>query len=124
LFAKYVAVLVVAMLTAAVNLTTMLVTLGVTGMGPALLGGQDLGWLRLAEVFGLLLLFAAFFSAVLLALTSFARSFKEAQAYLIPLMLASLGPGLIGMMPGLELDGPLAPAPLINIVLLARDLVK
>ncbi len=37
---------------------------------------------------GLLVLFAAFFSAVLLCLTSFARSFKEAQAYLIPLMLA------------------------------------
>ena len=72
----------------------------------------------------LLLLFAAFFSAVLLSLTSFARSFKEAQAYLIPLMLASLGPGLIGMMPGLELEGPLAAAPLVNIVLLARDLVK
>ena len=33
------------------------------------------------------MLFAAFFSAVLLAVTSFARSFKEAQAYLIPLML-------------------------------------
>ena len=49
---------------------------------------------RLAEVFGLLLLFAAFFSAVLLAVTSFARSFKEAQAYLIPLMLVSMTPGI------------------------------
>jgi ABC-2 type transport system permease protein/sodium transport system permease protein len=67
-------------------------------------------------------LFAAFFSAVLLALTSFARSFKEAQAYLIPLMLLALMPGMLSLLPGLQLRGPLAVAPLLNIVLLARDL--
>jgi ABC-2 type transport system permease protein/sodium transport system permease protein len=75
-------------------------------------------------VFGLLFLLAAFFSGVLLALTSFARSFKEAQAYLIPLMLASLLPGMIGFVPGLTLEGPLAVVPLVNIVLLARDLLE
>jgi ABC-2 type transport system permease protein/sodium transport system permease protein len=74
------------------------------------------------QLFFLLVLFAAFFSAVLLALTSFARSFKEAQAYLIPLMLVSLAPGVVGMMPGLRLRGVLAVTPLVNIVLLARDL--
>ena len=73
---------------------------------------------------GLLLLFAAFFSAVLLAITSFARSFKEAQAYLIPLMLLSLAPGVMGMLPGLSLEGPLTVVPLVNIVLLSRDLFE
>jgi ABC-2 type transport system permease protein/sodium transport system permease protein len=58
---------------------------------------------------------------VVLALTSFARSFKEAQAYLIPLMLLCLAPGMLALLPGLELGGPLAVVPLINIVLLARD---
>jgi sodium transport system permease protein len=72
----------------------------------------------------LLVLFAAFFSAVLLALTSFARSFKEAQAYLVPLMLVSLVPGVLGMMPGLRLQGVLTVTPLVNIVLLARDLAE
>ena len=61
---------------------------------------------------------------MLLILTSFARSFKEAQAYLIPLMLASLGPGLAGVMPGLTLHGALAVTPLVNIVLLARDIFE
>ena len=69
-----------------------------------------------------MLLFAAFFSAVLLCLTSFARSFKEAQAYLIPLMLVSLAPGIMAMMPGLKLGGVLTVVPLVNIVLMARDL--
>jgi len=124
LFAKYFAVFAVAVLTALVNLVTMMLTLVFSGLSQVLFAEGVLSPLLILQLFGLLLLFAAFFSAVLLSLTSFARSFKEAQAYLIPLMLASLGPGLIGMMSGLELEGPLAAAPLVNIVLLARDLVK
>jgi ABC-2 type transport system permease protein/sodium transport system permease protein len=72
----------------------------------------------------LLVLFAAFFSAVLLLITSFARSFKEAQAYLIPLMVASLAPGFMSVMPGLELGPLLSVVPLANIVLLARDVLE
>jgi ABC-2 type transport system permease protein/sodium transport system permease protein len=122
LFAKYVSVLTVAVLTALVNLVMMTLTLAVTPLGPQFVGAT-LSAVMVLEVFGLLLLFAAFFSAVLLTLTSFARSFKEAQAYLIPLMLVSLAPGLIGMMPGLSLSSPLAIVPLLNIVLLARDML-
>jgi ABC-2 type transport system permease protein/sodium transport system permease protein len=77
-----------------------------------------------AQVFGLLLLFAAFFSAVLLIVTSFARSFKEAQAYVIPLTVVSLLPGLLALLPGLHLSSGLALVPLLNIVLLARDVLE
>jgi ABC-2 type transport system permease protein/sodium transport system permease protein len=122
LFSKYVAVVVVAVLTALVNLTAMTVTLSVTGLWSALLKNTTLTPLLIVEVFLLLLMFAAFFSAMLLCLTSFARSFKEAQAYLIPLMLVSLAPGVMALLPGIQLNGMLAVAPLINIVLLARDL--
>ncbi|MBI1913842.1 MAG: ABC transporter permease subunit [Planctomycetes bacterium] len=121
LFAKYVSVVTVAVLTAVVNLATMTVTLLVFDMG-RLVFPEGLRPLAIVQVFFLLLLFAAFFSAVLLAVTSFARSFKEAQAYLIPLILVSLTPGMLSLMPGLKLDGPLCVVPLLNIVLLARDL--
>jgi ABC-2 type transport system permease protein/sodium transport system permease protein len=124
LFAKYVSVLTVAVLTALVNLLTMLVTMQVSGLGAALFVHGDLSVLVILQLLALLLLFAAFFSAVLLAVTSFARSFKEAQAYLIPLMLLSLAPGVLGMVPGLTLEGPLSVVPLVNIVLLARDLFE
>lgn len=124
LFAKYVAVLSVAFLTAAINLFAMTVTLLVSGMGTFLFGERGLSILSIFEVFCLLILFASFFSAVLLTLTSFARSFKEAQAYLIPLMLVSLGPGLVGLLPGIKLSGALQVAPLVNVVLLARDLLQ
>lgn len=123
LFAKYIAVLTVAMLTAGINLLTMTISLMVSGIGPALFAGQFLGPQVFLQIVALLFLFAIFFSAVLLALTSFARSFKEAQAYLIPLMLVSMVPGMIGLLPGLRLEGLLAVVPLLNGVLLARDLI-
>jgi sodium transport system permease protein len=123
LFAKYIAVVTVAILTALVNLTAMTVTLFATGIGKAVFESA-LSPLVLVEVLGLLLLFAAFFSAVLLAVTSFARSFKEAQAYLIPLMLLALAPGVMGLMPDLHIQSPLAVVPLLNVVLLSRDLLE
>jgi ABC-2 type transport system permease protein/sodium transport system permease protein len=123
LFGKYVAVLCVALLTALVNLTAMTIAVLVSGQAERLFGTTGLSLLTLLEVFGLVLLFAGFFSAVLLVVTSFARSFKEAQAYLVPLMLLSLAPGVVGLFPGLSLAGPLAVVPLLNIVLLSRDLL-
>jgi sodium transport system permease protein len=123
LFAKYVSVFTVAVLTAVVNLTAMMATLVLSGLGQILFRDAGLSAGMILQLFGLLLLFAAFFSAVLLCITSFARSFKEAQAYLIPLMLASLGPGVMGMIPGLALER-WAVMPLLNIVLLGRDLFE
>ncbi len=123
LLAKYFAVLTVAMLTASVNLLMMTITISVDDVAQEFLGSMITPQIML-QVFCLLVLFAMFFSAVLLTLTSFARSFKEAQAYLIPLMLLSLAPGVLSLMPGLKLSGPLAIVPLLNIVLLGRDLME
>ena len=120
LTAKYFSVVTVAVLNAVVNLVFMTITVKWSGVNVP--GLQELSLPLLLEMFGLLLVFAGFFSAVLLCLTSFARSFKEAQAYLIPLMLASLGPGVMAMMPGLKLTGVMTVLPLVNIVLMARDL--
>ena len=124
LLAKYVAVLTVAVLTATVNLVSMAVTVLSVGLGPLLFGEAGLSVWSIVQVFGLMILFAAFFSAVLLIFTSFARSFKEAQAYLIPLMLVAIAPGILSMIPGIELGRLLSVTPLINIVLLARDVFE
>jgi sodium transport system permease protein len=123
LLAKYVAVVTVAVLTAMINLLAMTVTILSSGLGPFLFP-EGISFAVLSNILGLLMLFAAFFSAVLLTLTSFARSFKEAQAYLIPVMLLAISPGVLSLMPGIELNGLLAVTPLVNIVLLARDLLE
>lgn len=125
LFAKYVAVVSVALLTAIVNLVAMLVTLKAGGLMRLLTGDSDaIPWFSLLQIFGLLVLFSGFFAALLLCLTSFAKSFKEAQAYLIPLMLIALAPGILSLIPGVELTPALAVIPLVNITLLARELLS
>ncbi|MGE0759134.1 MAG: ABC transporter permease subunit/CPBP intramembrane protease [Pirellulaceae bacterium] len=124
LFAKYVAVLTVAVLTASVNLVAMTGTILLSGLGPMFWGEGGITPITVGIVFLLLLLLAGFFAALLLTITSFARSFKEAQAYLIPIMLCSLGPGLISLMPGVTLHSWLAVTPLLNVALMSRDVLS
>jgi ABC-2 type transport system permease protein/sodium transport system permease protein len=106
------------------NLAAMSITVYSTGLGSMLFGEQGLRPSAILIVLSLLVLFAAFFSALLLAVTSFARSFKEAQAYLIPFMLLAIAPGFLSVMPGIELGHLWAVTPLVNIVLLARDVLQ
>lgn len=123
LLSKYVAVVTVAVLTALANLFASWVTLSLGGLGQALLGNRGFSLLVLIQILPLLIIFAAFFSAILLAMCSFARSFKEAQAYLIPVMLVSLAPALVTLMPNVEFSTLLGIVPLVNILLLSRDIM-
>ncbi len=120
LLGKFVAVWAVAVLTAGANLIAMTATVYAVGLDRALFG-EAVPWWSLPATAGLLVLTAGFFAAVLLAVTSAARSFKEAQAYLIPLMLCCLAPGGLALTPSIELDLGWAAVPLVNLVLLARE---
>ncbi len=121
---KFVAVVAVAMLTAIVNMLAMLVTVYTLGLESIVFGDQGISWGVVLVILFLLFVLASFFSATLLSLTSFARSFKEAQAYLIPLMLIAFAPGLLSLNPNLEMTAMLAIVPLVNIVLVGRDLLN
>lgn len=120
---KFIAVLTVAVLTAVINLVAMLLTLYATGFDRVLLA-DGASVTMFLQILALLVVFASFFSAVLLCITSFARSFREAQAWLIPLMLVSLAPGILSLIPGVHLTIGLALVPLVNIVLLGRELFQ
>uniref|UniRef100_A0A7C4QNE6 CPBP family intramembrane metalloprotease n=1 Tax=Schlesneria paludicola TaxID=360056 RepID=A0A7C4QNE6_9PLAN len=122
LCAKYAAVMLVVLLTAVANIAAMTATSFATGLDRTLFGEEGASWDLWGKLLALLTVFASFFAAVMLTFTSVARSFKEAQAYLIPLMLASLAPGVLALFPGLEMNVLWAVTPLANIVLLAREL--
>ncbi|MEM8733603.1 MAG: ABC transporter permease subunit/CPBP intramembrane protease, partial [Planctomycetota bacterium] len=124
LLAKYSAVVTVALLTALANLAAMTITLWVSGIGKLIFGDGILSSGVIGTVLILLVLFTMFFAALLLAVTSFAKSFKEAQAYLIPLMLLALTPGVMSLLPGIKFTSLLATVPLVNIVLLAREVLN
>lgn len=123
LFSKYIAIVSVSILTAIVNVLGMFVTLSVGGLGRAILGAEGFPWSLLIQIFPLLVLFSGFFAAILLAICCVAKSFKEAQAYLIPVMLVSIGPGILSVMPGVNLTPNMAVVPLFNMILLARDVL-
>jgi ABC-type Na+ efflux pump permease subunit/membrane protease YdiL (CAAX protease family) len=123
LWSKFIAVLTVAILTAMLNLIGMFATVWVFQLDKQF-GGGIFNLEVMLKIFLLLILFAAFFSALLLVVTSFAKSFKEAQVYLIPIILLSLGPGLISMAPGMSMDGINCVIPMVNILLLARDVIQ
>ena len=122
LFSKFVAVVTVAMLTAILNLLGMFATIWAFQLDKQL-GLEIFNLATIVQILLLLVLFAGFFSAVLLVVTSFAKSFKEAQVYLIPVILLSLGPGLMAMAPEMKLAGFNTVCPMVNILLLARDVI-
>ena len=67
--------------------------------------------------------FAVLFGGVMLAVCSFARTFKEAQNYMMPVMMSAIVPAMVvSYMPTIELTGVLTVIPVANIVILMREL--
>ncbi|MBI3664105.1 MAG: ABC transporter permease [Acidobacteria bacterium] len=75
-----------------------------------------------AVVFLMVVPLAATFSALLLAISLIARSYREAQSYLGPLIFLVILPGMASMLPGVELDTRLALVPILNVSLVAREI--
>jgi sodium transport system permease protein len=75
-------------------------------------------------VFLLVLPVAVMFSAVLLSTALFAKSHKEAQSYVSPLMIVIVMPSLAAMLPGVELSRAASVVPVLNVSLLSKELVS
>jgi ABC-type Na+ efflux pump permease subunit len=66
--------------------------------------------------------FAMLFGAVMLATCSFARTFKEAQNYMMPVMMAAIVPAMVvSYMPTINLEGITMVVPVANVVILMRE---
>ncbi|MCH8473800.1 MAG: ABC transporter permease subunit [Opitutales bacterium] len=70
----------------------------------------------------LLLPLAAFFSALLLLIGIWARSYREAQSYLSPVFLLALLPAIVSTLPGITPNAFLLSLPIVNVCLLAREM--
>ena len=126
---KLAAVTTFSTLTALLNVSSMLVTsifvFRQVGMG--LTGGASMGppplisllWLLLA-----LLPLSALFSSLALAVAALARSSKEGQYYLMPLMMVVLPLVLLPLMPGTTLNTGTSLIPVTGMFLLVRALVE
>jgi len=66
---------------------------------------------------------ACLFSSVLLSVALFAKSYKEAQSYITPLMFLVILPAMISFLPGFELDWRLVFIPIVNVSLAAKEVL-
>lgn len=69
-----------------------------------------------------MLFFAMFVTAVSMCVCVFAKSFKEANNYITPVMLVFMFASLVTMVPGVELDAVTAAIPIVNISLMIAKL--
>jgi len=67
---------------------------------------------------------AVLFSALVFSISLFAKSQKEAQSYLTPLMLAVIMPCGIALLPGIELSFGLALIPIANVSLVCKEMLS
>ena len=67
---------------------------------------------------------AAAFSGMFLAISIYARSFKEAQNYIAPLQFVIILPAMAALIPGMEMSWKMALIPLVNVSVLSRDFLK
>ena len=74
-------------------------------------------------LFSLLLPLTVFFAGLLLSLSLFAKSFKEAQSMINPLMIAVIVPSFIGMLPGVSLNATTAVIPILNVSLATKAII-
>jgi len=115
---KFLVVTVVALITALLNVVSIGASVRLIHVEEAI--GLPLGHLliTLAAILPLSMLF----SAALIAVCSFARSFKEAQNYVMPVVIVALIPAIMGALPGVTLSGVTRVVPVENIVVLVREL--
>lgn len=67
---------------------------------------------------------AGIFAAVLLSLSVFAKSSKEAQSYMSGMSMLLVFPSFVGLMPGVELNYKMALIPIVNIALIIKHAIS
>jgi sodium transport system permease protein len=84
----------------------------------------SIGIKAILAVFLMALPITIFFSAVLLAIAILAKSYKEAQSYISPLMIVVILPAIVGMLPGTELNTQFSLIPVLNTTLVCKEIVS
>ncbi len=126
---KFLLVLTASLATAVLSMASMGLTLAVGGklLAGIPMGGDALqltiGPKALAWVFLMIVPLDVLFSAALLAISLFAKTFKEAQSYLSPLTLIVILPAIVSLLPGVELNTPLSFVPILNTSLVSKEIV-
>ncbi len=122
---KFLCVMTVSVITAILATCSMGITAGMSFAQMGSFTGEEaqisIKFISIVVILILLLPISALFSSLLLSISLFAKSFKEAQSYITPFMLLVIMPAMISFMPGVELNWFFAFVPVINVSLALKD---
>ncbi len=90
----------------------------------SLISGSEFSFslLEVLITLAMILPVACIFSALLLALSIFAKSFKEGQSYAGPLQMIVIMPAFASLLPGVKLDWVMAAIPVVNVSLALKEI--
>lgn len=106
------------------SMATLLVVFGSSLDGVMAVLVRSIGLPDLAMVTLMLVPTAAIFASLLLSISIYAKSYKEAAGMITPLMLLVILPTLVAILPGVELNWLWSMVPLTNVSLAMKELVK
>ncbi|NQU68199.1 MAG: ABC transporter permease [Candidatus Marinimicrobia bacterium] len=66
---------------------------------------------------------AIFFAAILLSISLYGRTYKEAQSLIAPLNIVVIFPAVIGTIPGIKFNAMTAAIPIVNISLATKEVI-
>ena len=129
-FGKFFLVLTAALVTAALSVTSMGASFAILEHVHAFdQAGADsaqlqihMGILTILSIFIMVLPVAVLFAAGLMTIALFAKSYKEAQSYISPVMFVVIIPAVAAMLP-IDLTAKLSLVPILNASLLCKELV-
>ena len=124
---KFGAVATVGIVSALANLSSLVLSMKIMAnmfgdSGPSL--GLQLAGMDMAVLVLLVILATIFMAALTMAVVLLANSYKEAQSYVTPLMMAIILPTGLATMPGAELNMQTALIPVYNVALAMGDILK
>ena len=129
IISKFLAVSVIAVASAFLNILSMggaVVFLVMTSVNMVATTGMEINFATFVPgiLFTLLVMvfFALFVAAVCMCSSAFARSFKEANNYATPVLMAFMFASMGTMLPNLELSKTTAAIPVVNVSLMIKDL--
>lgn len=85
---------------------------------------QSIGPMEYVMMVVVIMPMSAVFSSILLSLSIYASSFKEAQSYMAPMQFLGILPAVVAMLPGVELSLGWALIPVTNVSLAVKEMVK
>ena len=128
LLGKMIVVVAFGLLSATVALVGLFLSLNLMGEGDEMKDFMDaVNQILTLELIGtlyvLLIPLAIFFAGVMIPISVYSKSFKEAQSILTPLNIVMILPAMVGFVPGVELDYTTAFIPIVNVVLATKAII-